>query len=266
MKTIARAVESPQAVGEHLPLPWQRLESKVNVATKQLLIIAGAPGGGKTTLALNWVMNVDDSVLYLAQDDASSVLARLVALAADIETDDAFDAMGDEGTRLEMAERVREARPNLVLESGALAVEEIAVRIDALHEWLGESPRLVIVDNLIDMKVPGYQPGEMGFYMKVLPELKQLAVEKDVCMVALHHTVRKTADGQSVGGGGVPLKMTDLNFAGERDAGHVWGVYNDQKARLTVQILKQRDGRADRDGGLRVNLTWIPEMCVIRSR
>ena len=266
MKTIARAVESPEAIGEHIPLPWARLESKVNVATKQLLIIAGAPGGGKTTLALNWVMGIDDSVLYLAMDDDTSVLARLVALATDISTDEAFEALAEEDTRLEMGERVQDSRPNFVLESGALSVEGIGARLDALHEWLGESPRLVVIDNLIDMIVPGYQPGEMGFYMKVLPELKQLAHEKDVCMVALHHTVRKTVDGASVGGGGVPLKMTDLNFAGERDAGHVWGVYNDQKARLTVQILKQRDGRADRDGGLRVSLTWIPEMCLVRSR
>ncbi len=265
MRTLARAVETPQAIGQHLRIPWWWLESKVKLATKELLIVGAAPAGGKSTLAINWAMNVDYSVLYLAQDSAPSVLTRMVALAKDWTIDQAREALETEGGRERVAAEVAATRPNLVLESGAQDIMGIRARIEALHEWLGEPPRLVIVDNLIDLVVPGYQHGEMGFYATALPELKQVALDLDVCMLVLHHVVRKTADGKSVGAGGVPLKLTDLTFAGEREARHVWGVYHDQKSKLTVQILKQQDGQADRDGGFRETFAWVPELNLVRS-
>ena len=55
--------------------------------------------------------------------------------------------------------------------------------------------------------------------------------------------------------------MTDLLYSGEREAEHVIGVFhNVEKSNMSIQILKQRDGDADPEGGLFVPLVWHPRM------
>lgn len=264
MRSLSRAVQRSDSYGSRLRLPWYDLEKYVTLYTRQLVMLAGGPGGGKSTIAVNLAMAVDAPVLYIAQDSEQSVISRMAAIGLGIDVADAADRMQKERTRLEMGSALAEIRPSLVIATGAHTVELIEERILALTEWLGHAPRMVILDNLIDTLAPGFHYNDPGFYSYLLPQLKQQAQDLDTCMIVLHH-VRRSSDSGSIGTGSRPMRMDDLLYAGERETRHVWGVYHRDKHHMKVQVLKQTDGPADPDGALEVELLWYPEQGQVRN-
>lgn len=264
MHTLARALRSWQGRGRPVEIPFRDIDKLVDLRTGQIAVLAGAPGGGKSSIAVNWAWRSSQPVLYLAQDRPLEVYQRLAAIALDRRVDEIDPSDLDYwGQRIE---RMRK-RDTLVIQRGAQTVENLGYQIEALTEWLMEPPHLVFVDNLFDMRVEGSSYMDVGFYADVLPAVKQLAIEKDVCVCLLHHVTRSGEKGKKHGQGTDPLTMTDLLFGGEREAAHVWGVYRRVDNRqLIFQVLKQGGGRADAGGNLRVPLDWQPEKAVVYSR
>ncbi len=259
MQTLGQAVLAREAVGKRLILPWYALNEQVQLRTKELVVVAGAPGGGKSTVAVNLAMATDFPLLYLAQDTPASVLARMAAIAVEADTRDMFKAISDGADRIVIADELKDVRPTLVFERGAMTLEDVQERVDALYEWLGEYPSMIIIDNLIDMRVAGTTHGEMAFYTTALPYLKQMANEQNLAVVVLHHVTKGGGDDPH-GRGNTGLALGDLLFAGEREARHVWGVYNNGLDTIYMQVLKQQDGPADADGGMEIPLKWYPRM------
>lgn len=222
-------------------------------------MLGGAPGGGKSLFALNWAWKSQDPILYLAQDSPRSVLRRLTALALGQRvsqiTEDDIDYW---------AERVRNLgkREELIISTGAQSVADVSAKITALTEWLMEPPTLVVIDNLFDMKSEGNSYMSVEFYADLLPSLKQLAIERDVGFLILHHVTKSDEHGL----GTEPLRLKDLLYAGDREPGHVWGIYRPYDKVVNVQVLKNRDGEADPTGGLYVSLDWQPESSTLTSR
>ena len=261
MQTLTRAIRTPGAAGTRLPMPWVALNELVTVRTGELVTMAGAPGGGKSTVAVNLAMLVNYPVLYLAQDSPHSVLGRLAALGSGNATRDAARMINNEHQRDELADGLENTRPTLVINRGAVTLDQIEHKVYALREWLGKSPPLVIVDNLIDTIVPGTTHGDMSFYTTALPTLKQMAIEHDFTCILLHHVTRGGGRETSHARGTKGMSMNDLLFAGERESRHVWGVYhNEGSDEMYLQVLKQQDGRADPDGKLKIGLRWHPAL------
>lgn len=275
MKTLSRAVAHEQVVGEEVRLPWYSLNQAVSLHTKELVILAGAPGSGKSVVATNLaiLLNRKDQppfpILYFAQDSAPSVVARLVALILGEPVDKVYKRLrSPDGRSLVAADVERDSR-GLAVVSGAQTLERITDYIDASTEWIGHAPRIVIIDNLIDTLVAGHHHQETGFYAESLNHLKQLALDRNICLVALHHVTRRGGErGESNHGLGTkPIRMTDLLYSGEREAEHILGVYHTpRRDRVHIQVLKQRDGEADPEGGLFVPLTWHPSLGKLSSR
>ena len=259
MKSLTQAVQEDGAVGDTLPMPFHTLNEVVTLRTQELIVVAGGPGGGKSTLAVNLAHAVDFPVLYIAQDSAASVISRLVALELGHKTDRVYAGLQDPEEREQIVRALRKVRNTLVLETGPVTVDRIRSLAEGLTEWIGIAPPLIIIDNLIDMIVPGKNFSEQGFYSDTLPALKRIAHEMNTCVMVLHHVTRNNAKGNSQGLGNKPMKMSDLLYAGERTARHVWGCYVSNDRELTLQVLKQQDGMADADGDLYINLRWVPE-------
>jgi len=239
------------------------MNEKIGFRARDLTILAGAPGGGKSTLAVNLAMRMDYPSLYLAQDSPASVLSRMSALVTQEDISKTAKLLSSE-ERYKVSEKLRDERPTLVFERGAVTIEGIENRIIALREWLGEPPKILYIDNLIDLIVEGTSHGDNSFYTKALPALKRLANTYNMAVIALHHVTRGGNADHASGRQG--LAMNNLLYAGEREARHVWGVYNDGEGALMVQILKQQDGPADPDGKLEIGLRWHPRMGSLMSK
>lgn len=260
MRTLSRAIANPAAAGREIALPWRRMGQIVTLRTMELVVVAGAPGGGKSTLAANMAMGMRVPLLYCAQDSPASVLSRMTALALGRETHDVTSAIANPDTRGGLVDEMKEVRPTLVFHRGAVSVDDVGEMALGLVEWIGAAPPVIVVDNLIDMIVPGYTHHDPQFYAAVLPQFKRLAQSLDTAIVLLHHVTRgEWATGQK------PLTMNSLLFAGEREARHVWGVYNNGADTLHIQVLKQQDGPADPNGSLEIALRWFPRMARLAS-
>lgn len=258
MLTVDRALSQSHAVGRKIPLPWPSIERLVSLSTRELAILAGAPGSGKSTFAVNLAVKSEVPTLYLTQDSPASVFTRMAALITN-EPIAVIRKRQQEGgaVRDQLIDTVHRRMPkHLIIEGGRRTIGDIDRRVVAMTEWLGAPPELVILDNLIDLDIEGSHHQETAFYARALTALKALANTRDVCLLALHHVLKSGEKGDGVH----PITMTDLLHGGEREARHVWGIYHDADAtRMYVQILKQQDGAANPSGELRVPLFWTPE-------
>lgn len=257
MRTLDRQVHAPLATGRRIVLPWRSVADKVKLNTGELVVMGGAPGGGKSTLAANLAVASETPVLYFAQDTPTSMLARMVALLLGVEVLEARRHIASDPDYV--SRRLADSRPQLIFNAGAVTVERIEASVDALTEWIGAAPHMVIIDNLIDLRVDGFHHQETGFYAEVLPRLKQMAIHKDCSVLALHHVIR-SGPSRDQASGTSPLRLTDLLHAGEREARHVWGVFHNGDDEMYWQILKQQDGPANPGGELKVPLRWRPRM------
>jgi len=261
MQSIDRALETNVAIGTRIPFPWESINQLVTLSTRELAIMGGAPGSGKSTVAIALAVQSEVPTLYCTQDSPASVFQRMAALHLNQPINQVRKALRKGGAQEKgIIEGVRKKRnPELIVEHGRQAPGDIDRMIVALTEWLGEPPPLVIIDNLIDMivhdgnKTMHHQ--DTGFYAIVLTALKEIANRRGVAIVALHHVLKNGEKGD----GTHKITMTDLLHGGEREARHVWGVYhNEETTRMYLQVLKQQDGPAKPGGQLQVPLTWVP--------
>ena len=171
MRSLDRAVRVKGVVGRKLPLPWPSLANTVKMHTKEIVIVGGAPGSGKSLIAINLAMQVDFPILYIAQDTPASVVARMVSITNgwDLEKSMAHLAAGEDAD--DISARMREHHSNIVIERRPVSVERVEGMLNALEEWYGEAPPLVVIDNLIDMRVEGSTHADMSFFTKTLPAL-----------------------------------------------------------------------------------------------
>ena len=254
MQTVGLAFASEEGKGRKIHIPFRQVAEIVNFRTGDLAVLAGAPGGGKSLTAVNWAWRSHDPVLYVAQEKPSSILKRFIALALSEKTSNIV-----EEDRQYWSDRILSTgqREELTIAKGEHTIDMIEAKITALTEWLMEPPSLIIIDNLGNLTSDEGVNTDVAFYGDVLPKLKNMAYEKDVGILLLHHVTRSGEKGKKHGQGIKPLTMTDLLFGGEREAHHVWSVYRGWNDRtINFQILKQTDGLSNPDGTMQIVLDW----------
>lgn len=124
-----------------------------------------------------------------------------------------------------------------------MSPDELPDLCSALVEYWGESPRLVIVDNVGDLASERTYEG----FTHAFAMLKRVAHKTRSTVVSLHHATKKNDPDE-------PVYLNDVEYAGDKQPDVVLGMYAPTPRRIRVEILKSRLGKARPDGSLSVDL------------
>lgn len=176
--------------GQRLPDPYPvlaRSKYRVQFFPRQFVMLAGAPGAGKTMLALDMAIKMGCSCLYVSAD-SDDVTMRIRAAAmlsghdqADVRTvaDAGFleDIYGPSLERLNIRFLFDPSEPSM---------DDIIHALESYLEVNGRYPELVIVDNICNVDTGS--DNEWVAIRQVCKDLHFLARKTQSCVVALHHT------------------------------------------------------------------------------
>jgi hypothetical protein len=251
MRDLARSLLH---TGEPVPVPWPSVGRYLKPRTQSVLVVLAASGVGKSTLALDWVLEHPNPSLYCSFDTALVDHAiRVIARNTNLTTEEI--EKGQEQDPAEWAHRYQGYLESLHHKvrffDQNVKPETIGELVAAETEYWGEAPKLVVVDNLKNL-VAAESAAE---YRQIVGELLRIAKEHHVLIVALHHLRKKPAkEDDEEDDGTKPVRLRDSLYPVDQDAKYVIGLWREQPWELSISILKNRMGRADANARLRTEL------------
>ena len=217
----------------------------------ELVVVAGRPGMGKTTLAMNVAENAmlrdDRSVLVFSLEMPRKELVNRMASsisALDMAALKKPQQMGDvEWSKVTQAIRAVHGKPMRIDDTGALHVQQLRARARVAHQQ--QPVQMVIVDYLGLLRADGRSLYEQ--VTEISGQLKALAKELDVPVIALSQ-LNRAADKRPT-----PIpQMSDLRDSGsvEQDADKIIFLYRpaaypgheDEGPEAEVIVAKNRQG------------------------
>jgi replicative DNA helicase len=217
-----------------------------------LVIVAGRPSMGKTTLALNIAENAaiagNTPVAVFSMEMSREQLSmRMISSLGRVDQSHLRTGMfGDEDwARINSAIAQMKVAPVYIDDSGALTPTEVRARARRLSRERGLG--LIVVDYLQLMQVPGTKENRATEISEISRSLKALAKELKVPVIALsqlNRSVEQRTDKKPV--------MSDLRESGaiEQDADVIMLIYREEvyepetprKGIADIIIAKQRNG------------------------
>ena len=218
----------------------------------ELIIIAGRPSMGKTTLALNIAENaaiggkVPTAVFSMEMPSQQLAFRMISSLGRVDQTHLRTGRFPDEDwSRINTAVQLMSDAPLFIDDSAALSPTEIRARARRLHREHGLG--LIVIDYLQLMQVPGNKENRATEISEISRSLKALAKELNVPVIALsqlNRSVEQRTDKRPV--------MSDLRESGaiEQDADLIVFIYREEvynkdtprKGIADIAIAKQRNG------------------------
>jgi len=217
-----------------------------------LIIIAGRPSMGKTTLAMNIAENAAighkvPTAIFSMEMSAEQLTMRMIGSngrinQAHLRTGNLTD---DDWSRIDSAVSLMSTAPIFVDDAPALTPTEVRARARRLKREHGLG--LIVVDYLQLMQVAGTKENRATEISEISRSLKALARELDLPVIALSQLNRSVEQRESK----KPV-MSDLRESGaiEQDADLIVFIYRDEvydpetprKGYADIIIGKQRNG------------------------
>lgn len=253
MKTLSRSVGRPDIGGEPMATVFKTFNNNQIVFRRaEVSMIAGTPGAGKSTLALALALRMQAPTLYLSADtNAHTMAMRLLSMVTGMSQSDAEKFLEQDPI---------EARNRLALAShiywsfeSSPTLQDIDDECTAIEELLGESPALIVIDNLMDISMDGGE--EFSNMRTALKELKFLARDTNAAVLVLHHTQE--------GYQGNPCQPRSSLQGKVAQLPALILTVGQQDGLLGVAAVKNRYGRADASGNSPVWLQFNPEYMFI---
>lgn len=214
-----------------VPVPWS---IPIEPLRGNIVVILGAPGAGKSALALNWCLKSGTNSTLLSLDtDMATQAIRTASIMGGVGASDV-----KKRPRLWADFVDRKARMVRTYDI-TLGSRDLSHLMEAEAEYWGTSPSYLVVDNVQNLLADlSYEA-----HRQVFIDLHRVARRQHTCILALHHVKRGSHFGQ-------PLALWDGQFAGEQEAEIVLGLWQDAPgtSSLNVSVLKNRSGRADPSG------------------
>ena len=220
--------------------------------SSELIIIAGRPSMGKTTLALNIAENaaiggkVPTAIFSMEMPSQQLAFRMISSLGRVDQTHLRTGRFPDEDwSRINTAVQLMSEAPIFIDDAAALSPTEIRARSRRLHREHGLG--LIVVDYLQLMQVPGNKENRATEISEIVRSLKALAKELSLPVIALsqlNRSVEQRTDKRPV--------MSDLRESGaiEQDADLIVFIYREEvynqdtprKGIADISIAKQRNG------------------------
>lgn len=222
------------------PLPGLR-KSKYGVQFRrgQLCMFAGAPGAGKTTVALIAAIQMGVPTLYFSADSDEVTMAARTAAKVSGHTYNQVREIQAAGLYDEFYGRMVGRLPIRWVFDSEPSLEDISNAINAYQELWGTLPVLIVIDNLMNMRGDGDTNNEWAGMRSTVKALHYLARRTRACVWLLHHTsessdqwITKAPPRPAIQGKLSQLPPLILTFA--NDEGVMW-----------VGVVKQREGASD---------------------
>jgi RecA-family ATPase len=151
-----------------------------------MALIAGQPGGGKTLLALYFAITSGESVLYFSADSDEGTLANRSAAILLNQTVDTVKQMRLGEGEAEVQKALASLNQRVRIQTDASpSIDEIYEEVAAYIELYGDTPSIIIVDNL--MNVASGTDSEWTGLRDTMNAFHSLARETQSHVMVLHH-------------------------------------------------------------------------------
>lgn len=236
--------------------PWIDLNEKVTLRGGQLVVIGGRPGDGKSLAGLGIaacaaIQHNTGALLASLEMPRWEVMRRLIAAEAKVELSHLESKALDDRdwTRIRDVSRHVRAAPLAIDSAGEMSIGHLRARL----KHLGKTTpiKVVVVDYLQLLKVSKKAERRDLDVAAFTRELKQIAIEQDICIIALSQLNR----GPTTRADKKP-QMSDLRESGslEQDADTVILLYrpdvddpqSPHAGELEMLIPKCRSGQSGR--------------------
>ena len=200
-----------------------------------------APGIGKTTFLLNWIVKSGARALYLSADTSPHDLtAQLGALATgDSRKRVEERLMESHSWRTEYGQHISQVYPNLVLDfSSSPSIHQIEQKTMALTELWGETPEIIVMDTASNVHMKDMS--DNAEWQRVWLQSIEIARRFNSFFVFAHHVKQGPARG-----GKVAPEMNDGLWGSDQFSEFVMGLHQPRPNELSLTVRKNRTGPKD---------------------
>lgn len=245
MRSLVSSLKDDAEAGQPLPTVFAQLsEMGVEFRRGMLVLIAAAPGVGKSLLGVTLAVRAGAPSLYLSADtDAYTTSTRIGALLTGhtIHEVEIKIKNGELRDKLSSLDYIRWSF------NASMDINNIVEDVKAFDTMYGAPPELIVVDNLSNMFSD--EPNPYLAHRHNTEALNILARETGACVVVLHHLVGEYE------GGDRPPPQSAIEGKVAKLPGLVLTLFRGKYGDMGVCVVKNRFGPADPGGRMK---TYLP--------
>lgn len=257
MFTLVQSSRVRGAAGEPLPSAFEALERQgTKFIRGQLVLVAAAPGGGKSAFVLTQALKSGVPTVYFSADsDAFTQLTRSISVMLGWPLSRSAESVRDDKFG-EWVDAVKDI-PIRFNYSASPSVDDIERVLSAYNELYGDYPELIVVDNITNVRdYGGGEDDPFSGLENLMDYLHDVARKTGACVVGLHHVTGGYNDGDKP----IPLsgikgqigRVPEMVLTLHRRPGDWPG-----SELLCVSTVKNRSGRADPSGAEYAELEFV---------
>lgn len=257
MRYLHRAVRTIDRGGTVLPVPFPSwADNGVTIRRGEVSMIAGAPGAGKSSLALAIAVASQVPTLYVSCDSHEDTMT-LRTLAMLTETPQAEVEKHMHASPEWAASVMKEHASHITwMFDASPTLGDLEDEINAYRMVKGADPHLVVVDNAVDVT---HDTGdEFSSLRSLMREVKWWARDSGAAFLILHHVSESWNYRVAPARSSLHGKIAQIPSL-------VLTVASDEPGFMAVAAVKNRYGPADASGNTAMWLSYNPSTMTLRD-
>lgn len=251
MQKLSNLLKAKTNEGQPLPAVMQGLHRiGAKFRRSQVSLIAGAPGGGKSALAVWLVTRMKVPTIYFSADADRMTIAKSIGagLMDKLATQDQVElllAKPDSDVSLALGSQTQHIWWNF---EPTPTIRDVEEELEAYGYVYGQYPQVIVIDNLMDMAEE-----DTRAMSDVQVELKRIAREYGCHVMILAHVTGEYTNGDK------PIPRSGMMFKPDKKAELILTIYQVQPGVMGVRVVKNRTGPANTAGTYGVDVPWLAE-------